>query len=117
MINCQNLADVIIDILIKTDYSVLNRNLLKDLIKNAQKTKNKVKLATVIIANLEDEEDEIIDILNSLNGKYRVIAERTKRPVIDNTEWNKSLVLILSKIGFISSYKNDKYGIRIYPRR
>lgn len=117
MTNCQNLADVIIDILIKTDYSVLNRNLLKDLIKNAQKTKNKVKLATVIIANLEDEEDEIIDILNSLNGKYRVIAERTKRPVIDNTEWNKSLVLILSKIGFISSYKNDKYGIRIYPRR
>ena len=117
MLNSQPLADIIIEILIATDYSVLNRNILKELIKNAQNIKKKVRLATIMIANLEHDENAIVDILNLLKGKYQVIAERTKRPVIDDTEWNKSLAVILNKVGFISSYKDDKDGIRIYPRR
>ncbi|MFR3025853.1 MAG: hypothetical protein ACLTNA_15045 [Bacteroides thetaiotaomicron] len=117
MLSSQPLADIIIEILIATDYSVLNRNILKELIKNAQNIKKKVRLATIMIANLEHDENAIVDILNLLKGKYQVIAERTKRPVIDDTEWNKSLAVILNKVGFISSYKDDKDGIRIYPRR
>lgn len=60
---------------------------------------------------------ELLNILGEKNGKYKDIAERTKRPILEDTEWNNSLASVLKEKGFISSYKTEKDGIRIRPKQ
>lgn len=63
------------------------------------------------------DDSQIIELLNMIGGKYEEIAGRTKHPILKSTDWNKVLVLSLRQRGFISSYKEEKDGLRVQPKR
>ena len=74
-------------------------------------------IISLLILEYNYDESKIIELLNFLGGKYTDIAERTKRPVLEKTDWNVKLTEVLRHKGFISSVKDGKDGIRIHPRK
>jgi len=113
----QILADNILGILIDFDLKVLNEGTLKSLWGNASQIPLRVRVLTQMIKDFNYSGEQMIELLNILGEEYKDIAERTKRPVLKDAEWNNSLAAILKEKGFISSYKMEKDGIRIIPKR
>lgn len=116
----QILADNVLGILIDFDLKVLNEGTLRYLWENASQIPLRVRVLTQMIKDFNYSGEQMIELLNILgekNGKYKDIAERTKRPILEDTEWNNSLASVLKEKGFISSYKTEKDGIRIRPKQ
>jgi hypothetical protein len=61
--------------------------------------------------------DGISSLLRILGGKYIEVADRRKRPVLDNNEENISLLTQLRDLHFISSISQEDDGIRVIPPR
>lgn len=117
LVNSQSLADIVIDVLLNFELTVLSESIMKTLFQNANNKGNRVRLATAMIKTYDYGDTPIIELLQMLGDKYQEIAERAKHPVLIKTEWNLSLVGILKSRGFISSYKEENDGIRIHPKR
>lgn len=115
--NSQKLADLVIEVLVKTNYSVLADDVLKSLIRSSTNHKNKVVLVTKMIESSEYNDTEIAALIALLGNKYQEIAERHKQPVVNDYNWNQELLALLKRIGFISSTKETKDGIRVIPKR
>lgn len=113
----QMLANNVLDVLVDFDLKVLNEGTLRSLWENASQISLRVRVLTQMIKDFNYNGDQIIELLNALDDKYKDIAERTKHPVLKDTEWNNTLVSCLKEKGFISSYKPEKDGIRIIPKR
>jgi hypothetical protein len=56
---------------------------------------------------------DITDFLNSLPEPYCNIAEKGKRPLIQNNKENEQFVNILKEKNYISKYDQEKNGLRI----
>lgn len=113
----QPLADIVIDVLLNFELTVLSESMMKILFQNANNIVNRVRLATSMIKTYNYGDTSINELLQVLGGKYQEIAERAKHPVLINTEWNLFLVGALKSREFISSYKEENDGIRIHPKR
>lgn len=109
-----NLALVVIE---NTNLKDIDEETIKEMIESASIEAYKVYIISLLILEYNYDESKIIELLNLLGGKYTDIAERTKRPVLEKTDWNVKLAEVLRHKGFISSVKEGKDGIRIHPRK
>lgn len=115
--NSQNIADIALSILIHFDIQAVNEDTLRCLFKNASQKEYRIKCLALMIQKYSYDDSQIIELLNMIGGKYEEIAGRTKHPILKSTDWNKVLVLSLRQRGFISSYKEEKDGLRVQPKR
>ena len=113
----QNLADMVIDIILASNDLSMEQGAFDNLLKTARNENNKVQLLTRMLSQNSYSSSEVSSLLTLLGGKYIEIAERKKHPVFENNEWNVALLSKLDSIGFISSTSHDKDGVRVHPKR
>ena len=112
----QSLADSICTLLetkcIKWDFT-----LLKQAISMASNLDKAVNVTTLTIKQNNNDYTIITELLQALPAPYRKIAENGKRPIIDRTDINKSLLETLMRCGYISSYTPEDKGYRVNTRQ
>ena len=111
------LSDKVIQVLLSSNDISIEQDNLKDLLKTAKKEESKVYLVAQMLLAYSYSNENISSLLSLLGGVYVDIAERKKRPVLENNDWNRTLLSKLEKIGFISSTTDEKDGIRVNPKR
>ena len=117
MTKSQNLADMVIEIILASNDLSMEQGTFDNLLKTARDENKKVQLLTRMLSQNSYSSSEVSSLLTLLGGKYIEIAERKKHPVFENNEWNVALLSILDSIGFISSTSPDKDGVRVHPKR
>lgn len=111
------IADKIIEILLSANDILIGQDVLSELLSMAENENNKVAIASQMLSNYKYNNDGISALLDSLGGMYVDIAERRKRPILENSVRNVNLLSILKDLGFISSMTLEKGGIRVNPKR
>ena len=111
------LSDKVIQVLLASNDILIGQDKLNDLLKTAKKEESKVHLVVQMLSNYSYNDESIPSLLSPLGGAYVDIAERKKRPVIENNDWNRALLSKLEEIGFISSTTDEKDGIRVNPKK
>jgi len=111
------LSDKVIQVLLTSKDISIGQDKLKDLLKTAKNEESKVYLVVQMLSNYSYNNENIPSLLSLLGGTYVDIAERKKRPVVDNNDWNRTLLSKLAEIGFISSTTDEKDGIRVNPKK
>ena len=111
------IADKIIEILLSANDILIGQDLLSELLSMAENENNKVAIASQMLSNYKYNNDGISSLLSILGGKFAVIAERRKHPVLENSAGNVALLSRLKDLGFISSTTPEKDGIRVNPKR
>ena len=111
------IANLALEVIKNTDIKNIDEDTVIGLVENSSIEAYKVYIISLLILEYNYDESKIIELLNFLGGKYTDIAERTKRPVLEKTDWNVKLAEVLRHKGFISSVKDGKDGIRIHPRK
>lgn len=117
LIATTELANQVLKIIINTDFKDYDEDLILRLLKKATNITDKTDMISLLILEYKYEDEKIVQLLSLLGGKFTEIAERSKHPVLEKTKGNIRLVKTLKKCGFISSVKDDKDGVRIYPRK
>lgn len=113
----EKVANLVLEVIKNTDLKDIDEGVVIEIIDSASFMAYKVYIISLLILKYNYDESKITELLNLLGGKYTDIAERTKRPVLEKTDWNVKLVKVLRNNGFISSVKEEKDGIRIHPRK
>lgn len=113
----QDIAETALSILIHFDIQAVNEETLKCLLRNASQKEFRIKCLALMIQKYGYGDSQIIELLTMIGGKYEEIAQRAKRPILKSTDWNRVLVSSLEQCGFISSYKEEKEGLRVWPKR
>lgn len=112
----RELADSICSFLetrtVKWDFS-----LLKQAIAMASDQKKAVNITTLTIRKNDKDFSIITQLLQSLPEAYQKITENGKRPIIEETPVNKSLLDALLQCGYISSYSIEDKGYRVNTRQ
>lgn len=111
------IADKIIEILLSSNDILIGQDVLSELLSMAENENNKVAIASQMLSNYKYNNDGISALLDSLGGMYVEIAERRKRPILENSVRNVNLLSRLKDLGFISSMTPEKGGIRVNPKR
>jgi len=111
------IADKIIEILLSANDILIGQDVLSELLSMAENENNKVAIASQMLSNYKYNNDGISSLLSILGGKFAVIAERRKHPVLENSAGNVALLSRLKDLGFISSTTPEKDGIRVNPKR
>lgn len=111
------IADKIIEILLSANDILIGQDLLSELLSMAENENNKVAIASQMLSNYKYNNDGISSLLSILGGKFAVIAERRKHPVLENSAGNVALLSRLKDLGFISSTTPEKDGIKVNPKR
>ena len=111
------MANQVLNIIINTDLKDIEEKTIIALLEKASNESYKVYIISSLIFEYNCNDSKITALLNLLGGKYTDIAERSKRPVLEKTKWNIKLAEALKHKEFISSAKEEKDGIRIYPKR
>lgn len=117
LIKLDKLANQVLDIIINTDLKNIEEETIVEVLKNASNESYRVYIISLLILEYDYDDNKIAELLSLLGGKYIDIAERSKHPVLEETKWNIKLAGALKHKRFISSAKEDKDGIRIYPKR
>lgn len=117
MAGSQDLADKIIKILLAADDILVGQDALNGVLTIAENEKNRVLIASQMLSNYSYNNDGISSLLSILGGKFAVIAERRKHPVLENSAGNVALLSRLKDLGFISSTTPEKDGIKVNPKR
>lgn len=117
LIELDKLANQVLDIIINTDLKNLEEETIIEVLENASNESYRVYIISLLILEYDYDDNKIAELLSLLGGKYIDIAERSKHPVLEETKWNIKLAGALKHKRFISSTKEDKDGIRIYPKR
>lgn len=60
---------------------------------------------------------KIDEFLINLPSKYGQISNKDKKALIEYSQDNLDFLKILEGIGYISSYKKEKYGLRVFHKR
>jgi len=116
-ISIELFADKIIEILLSANDILIGQDVLSELLSMAENENNKVAIASQMLSNYKYNNDGISALLDSLGGMYVEIAERRKRPILENSVRNVNLLFRLKDLGFISSMTPEKGGIRVNPKR
>lgn len=117
LIELDKLANQVLDIIINTDLKNIEEETIIEVLENASNESYRVYIISLLILEYDYDDNKIAELLSLLGGKYIDIAERSKHPVLEKTKWNLKLAGVLKHKRFISSAKEDKDGIRIYPKR
>lgn len=117
MAGSQDLADKIIKILLAADDILVGQDALNGVLTIAENEKNRVLIASQMLSNYSYNNDGISSLLSILGGKFAVIAERRKHPVLENSAGSVALLSRLKDLGFISSTTPEKDGIKVNPKR
>ena len=117
LIALDKLANQVLDIIINTDLKNIEEEAIIEVLENASNESYRVYIISLLILEYDYDDNKIAELLSLLGGKYIDIAERSKHPVLEETKWNIKLAGALKHKRFISSAKEDKDGIRIYPKR
>lgn len=115
--NSQGIADTTLSILIHFGIQAVNEDTLRCLLNNASQKEFQINCLVLMIQKYSYDDSQIIGLLTMIGDKYEEIAERTKHPILKSTDWNRNLVSSLEQCGFISSYKEEKEGLRVWPKR
>ena len=111
------LADKIIGVLLASKDISIGKDNLEKVLTTAANEENKVRLVTQMISNFSYDNDEKASLLSILGGVYIEVAEGRKRPILENNDWNLSLLSTLEAKDFISSTTIEGAGIRVNPKR
>lgn len=117
LIELDKLANQVLDIIINTDLKNIEEETIIEVLENASNESCRVYIISLLILEYDYDDNKIAELLSLLGGKYIDIAEQSKHPVLEKTKWNLKLAGVLKHKRFISSAKEDKDGIRIYPKR
>ena len=116
-VGAPTLSDKAIQVLLSSKDISIGQDKLNVLLKTAKNEESKVYLVVQMLSDYSYNNENIPSLLSLLGGTYVDIAEKKKRPVIDNNGWNRLLLSKLEKIGFISSTTDEKDGIRVNSKR
>lgn len=92
-------------------------SLLNQAIAMASDQDKAVNVATLTIRKNDKDFNIITALLQSLPEPYHKITENGKRPIIEETPINKSLLDALLQCGYISSYSPEDKGYRVNTRQ
>lgn len=112
----QSLADSICTLL-ETKCVEWDFTLLKQAISMASNLDKAINVTILTIKQNDNDYTIITELLQSLPAPYCKIAENGKRPIIDCTDINKSLLETLLRCGYISSYTPEDKGYRVNTRQ
>ena len=113
-----SLAEKIIEIVLKENYTSISVDKVPVLLKTAQDEERKVNFVVQRLSEKTSKDiPAIFFLLTLLGGDYKEVAERKKRPVFAATGWNIALFARLDELEYISSAPKEKGGIRVYPKR
>lgn len=101
-------ANLALEVIKNTDLKDIDEKTVIEIIESASIEAYKVYIISMLILEYNYDESKIIELLNLLGGKYTYIAERTKRPVLEKTEWNVKLAEVLRHKGFVFSVKKRR---------
>lgn len=111
----QKLANIICEILI--DYETeIDYNLLKKALVKASVLEKVITVIYYTIRRNQDNHDVIDELLALLPLPYSKISESGKHPIIPNTELNQSLLFLLKESNYISSFSEEKNGLKVNTR-
>lgn len=111
------IADIVTELLLTSNNISSKEHILLRLLQSSTILRNKIILVTRMLDKNQYSMEEISSLLVSLGGKYVEIAERKKRPLIDNNEENHELLKQLQNLHFISTTSKEDGGIRVNPTR
>ena len=106
------LADEIIQILCKQEIN-LDMSFLLKVMKLTKKSGERIRILNNTLEKNNFDEDMITAFIETLHYPYKNIAEKGKKPEIQNDEESWKLVKILKEKDYISSYSETKNGIRV----
>ena len=109
------LADEIVRLLCKRELNLDYDFLLKVMQLSKLSRERLVVLNYTMEKNVLDE-DKTTAFLRALPPPYNSIAEKGKKPMLPRDEESLRLVRILKERGYISSYTDEKKGIRVNTR-
>lgn len=112
----QSLADVAIDIFSQKQQINVEYNILTCLLNISSNKKQKIQLITSIIMNGLNNYELINLFLSSIGVIYADICDNEKRAKLSNNALNIQLLKALKKVGFISSYREEKDKLRVYHK-
>lgn len=107
------LANIVLDILSKSDMSTLKENTIIELLQRADNKGKRVRFVASMIDSFDYDFSKIEELLQILGGKYQEITKAFSRVTLTGNDWNTSLALALSRKGFISYSKSEDGKIRI----
>lgn len=112
-----SLTDKVIELLLDSNNISLDEHILIGLLQSSTNLHNKLLLVCRMLKVNQYSMEEISSLLETLGGKYIEVAERKRRPLIENNVENVTLLNLLQSLHFISSTSFEKNGIRVNPIR
>lgn len=111
----QKLANIICEIL--TDYETeIDYDLLKKVLVKASVLEKAITVIYHTIRQNPDNHDVIDELLALLPLPYSKMTENGKHPIIPDTELNRSLLSLLKEHNYLSSFSEDKNGLKVNTR-
>nr|WP_306287421.1 hypothetical protein [Pseudoalteromonas sp. WY3] len=113
----KNLAQEIANLIfsVNSDIDKINSKVLMWVTYGARNIETSLNLICMLFDRWD--EDEIFDILNNLDEPYRNISIYGKKPRIGNTALDKGLAQLLNDANYISSFRVEDKGVRIYTKQ
>lgn len=112
-----SLTDKVIELLLDSNNISLDEHILIGLLQSSTNLHNKLLLVCRMLKVNQYSMEEISSLLETLGSKYIEVAERKRRPLIENNVENVTLLNLLQSLHFISSTSFEKDGIRVNPIR
>ena len=114
-----SIVNTIVDVFCEEQKVNIDFDELLCLLEKSNVNDKKIELITYVLRNADYSQTEIIQLLTTIGTPYSEVGDKSKRPLLINYTLNKNLLDILVKIGFISSYSEEKDSnmLRIYPTR
>lgn len=102
-------SQILVDAKVKTSYEILN-----SLFAATKNIELRVKLLNINFVELSD--SETYELLRQMPAPYKNIPINYKRPLLIKNDYTRILAENLKKSNLISSYSEDKKGIRIIAK-
>lgn len=119
IIAVRNISEVIIDAILASNDINLHDEILFHLLASNVKLAKKVRLAILMISEHNTDFEYTEKVLKTTNEKYADICNTSKRTTVKVSPYNKDMLEILTRIEYISSYKETKDSdvYRIYHKQ
>ena len=113
----KEVSDIVTEIICKKNKVNVTHDVLIYLIKSSTEINKKIELITCFVSECSQDNSVVRELLDEIGLPYSEIGDKSKKPLLQNNEFNRDLLENLQKIRFISSYKgvkDDKY-LRVQP--
>ena len=119
IIAVRTIFEVIIDAILASNDVNLHEEILFHLLASNVKLAKKVRLAILMISEHNTDFEYTEKVLKTINEKYADICNTSKRTTVKVSPYNKDMLEILTRIEYISSYKETKDSdvYRIYHKQ